>query len=83
MHNNPLYATLTHIDTHTQADTYTRKAVYHDGVYFGCKCITLLKVVSHYDLSLSMSVMELDLKKSLYSGLVGGVSSIQFFFRIF
>ena len=44
---------------------------------------TFLKVVSYYDLSvLSMSVMGFP-KKSLDGGWVGGVSSIQVFFRIF
>ena len=41
---------------------------------------TLLKVVSHYDLSvLSMSVVGFRKKKVLIEGWVGGVSSIAFF----
>ena len=42
-------------------------------------CITLLKVVSYYDLSvLSMSVM--GFQKNSDGEWVGGVSSIQFYF---
>ena len=45
--------------------------------------MSLLKVVSYYDLSvLSMSVMGLQ-KKSLHRGWVGGVSAIQVYFGFF
>ena len=50
-----------------------------------CLYVTLLKVVSYYDLSvLSMSVM--GFKKKVWMGVggwVGGVSSIQVFFGFF
>ena len=51
--------------------------VYH--MYSVCIYCTLLKVVSHYDLSvLFMSVM--GFKKHLHRWCVGGVRSIQVFF---